>query len=33
MDFQTIKLEKNNLLPEEEKQGWEEGVFVGKGKR
>lgn len=32
MDFQTIKLEKNNLLPEDERHGWEEGVFVGKEK-
>lgn len=32
MDFQTIKLTKDNFLPEDEKQGWEEGVFVGKEK-
>jgi len=32
MDFHTIKLEKSHLLPDEEKQDWEEGVFVGKEK-
>jgi len=32
MDFQTIKLTKDNFLPEEERKGWQEGVFVGKEK-
>jgi len=32
MNFQTIKLTKDNFLPEDQKQDWEEGVFVGKEK-
>lgn len=30
MNFQKIELEKNNFLPIEERQGWIEGVYVGK---
>jgi hypothetical protein len=32
MDFQIVKLDQNDLLPQEERQAWEKGVFVGKEK-
>ena len=32
MDFQKIKLVKENFVNEDEKQDWEGGVFVGKEK-